>query len=100
MVRSIRFFDPIRRRGPRRRAAACGLALAVLVTGAPGAEEPTAPGDVSNRSAEGPAPTGPEAGADPAGAPERSEPARPPVPHFDPSEHVPAGSSVSFPVDI
>jgi hypothetical protein len=86
-------------------AAACALtAAAAAQTGsAPRADAPEA-----SATEPQPPPAGPRGSAPvaPPGA-ETTQPAKPeterangPAGHFDPSERVPAGSSVSFPVDI
>ncbi len=85
-------------------AGACALAAAAAAqTGsAPRADAPEAsatepqPGGGPEGSAPDAPPT---AGTTRPAAPE-TERASGPAGHFDPSEHVPAGSSVSFPVDI
>ncbi len=84
-------------------AAACALAAAAAAqTGsAPRANAPEASAtEPPLAGAEGSAPDAPTtAGTTRPAAPE-TERTSGPTGHFEPSEHVPAGSSVSFPVDI
>ncbi len=86
-------------------AAACALAAAAdAQTGSvPRANAPEASATEPQpplAGAEGSAPDAPTtAGTTRPAAPE-TERASDPTGHFEPSEHVPAGSSVSFPVDI
>jgi hypothetical protein len=94
-----------RRRAPAWLAIAAACALAAAAAAQTGSPPRT---DAPEASATEPQPAGPEGSAPDAppaagitrpAAPE-TERASGPAGRFDPSEHVPAGSSVSFPVDI